>query len=807
MEGTVAKVALQGATTAFDKLYTYIVPPELLDVCVAGCRVLVPFGRGNLKRQGMVFRIERQELKGLKNITALIDREPILSEEMLKVCEFLRESTFCTYYDGVNAQLPTGLTCRLINYYSANPEFADSSLLNHEESQIYLYLKSGGEKSENDIKKIFGVVPELLQKMVEKQALLKNSDAKRKMNDATTKWVRIAENIQLEDLKLTQKQKEVTNLLSDVQAAAVKEICYFTGVSTAVVDGLVRKGVLIAFEKTVYRTPHKSNVSANPKEIVLTNEQQTAFEGLLKNYNSDKPEVSLLYGITGSGKTQVFLKLVDRAVADNKGTIVMVPEISLTPQLISIFSSRYGNKIAVFHSAMSMGQRMDEWKRIKEGKALIAIGTRSAVFAPFENLALVIIDEEHEHTYKSEQTPRFHARDVAKFRIRKNNGLLCLASATPSIETFAAAKQGKISMFTLKNRYGNAVLPYVETVDMRQEIRDGNIGAVSRRLYSAIQETLEEGHQAILLLNRRGHDTFVSCADCGSTATCPNCSISLTYHSANNRLMCHYCGYSVQKEEKCAECGGEHMKFLGLGTQKAEEELKTLFPNARVLRLDADSTMSRDSYSSYLKDFADGKYDLLLGTQMVAKGLNFPNVTLVGVLGADNAMFSEDFRSFERAFSLLTQVVGRAGRGENPGTAIIQTVNPESNIIELAENQDYDGFYEEEILNRKLMIYPPYCDVCVISTRSVSRETAEQAINEVFIKIKELIGESYKDIKLIILGPAPASVVRVNNRYRFRMIIKCKNNALFRKMIRQAIDIKLPRDATVTVDINPETII
>ena len=669
-----------------------------------------------------------------------------------------------------------------------------------------MYLQNGGEKSESDIKKIFGVVSELLEKMTEKQALVKNSDTKRKMNDATQKWVSLGD-CDFEGLKLTARQSEVVNLLSQVQSASVKEICYFTGVSTAVVDGLVKKGVINSFEKAVYRTPYKLNSAPVNEEITLTEEQRAAFDGMLKQYEEDKPSVSLLYGITGSGKTQVFLKLVDRAVKDKKGTIVMVPEISLTPQLLSIFSSRYGDKIAVFHSAMTMGQRMDEWKRIKEGKALIAMGTRSAVFAPFENLGLVIIDEEQEHTYKSEKAPRFHARDVAKFRISRNNGFLCLASATPSIESFTLAKKGKISLFTLKNRYGNAVLPKVETVDTKKEIREGNIGAVSRRLYSTLCETLEEGHQAILLLNRRGHNTYISCPDCGSTAVCPNCSISLTYHSANGRLMCHYCGYSVKADKKCPQCGKEHMKFLGLGTQKAEEELQKLFPSAKILRLDADSTVSRDSYASYLKDFAEGKYDLLLGTQMVAKGLNFPNVTLVGVLGADNAMYSEDFRSFERTFSLLTQVVGRAGRGENPGTAIIQTANPESNIIELAQNQDYDGFYEEEIRSRKVMIYPPYCDICVVSTRSESRELAEQGINTVFAEIKRLIGEEYKEVKIIILGPAPASVVRVNNRYRFRMIIKCKNNVLFRNMLRRALEIKLPQNVAVSVDMNPETII
>jgi len=807
MIGSVAKVALQGATSAFDKLYTYVIPPELLGVAKEGCRVLVPFGRGNLKRQGMIFEIGEEELKGLKSLSSLIEKEPILTAEMLAVCKFLQESTFCTYYDAVHAVLPTGLTCRLINYYSANEEFADISLLNHDEAGIYTYLLNGGEKSEDEIKKIFGVVTELLNVMTEKQALIKNSDTKRKINDATQKWVRISDGVDVEGVKFTPRQREVVNLLAEVSAASVKEICYFTGVSSAVVDGLVRKNVLTVFEKVVYRTPYKSNSVPKASEIVLTDEQNAAFNGLLQEYKAPSPKVSLLYGVTGSGKTQVFLKLVDSVVEEGRGVIVMVPEISLTPQLLSIFSNRYGDKIAVFHSAMSMGQRMDEWKRIKEGKALIAIGTRSAVFAPFEDLGLVIIDEEQEHTYKSEKSPRFHAKDVAAFRIKRSGGLLCLASATPSVSTFTAAKSGRISLFTLKNRYGNAVLPEVETVDMREECRDGNTGIVSRRLYEAVNETLEKGQQAILLLNRRGHNTYVTCPDCGTVATCPNCSISLTYHSANNRLMCHYCGYSVAADGKCSECGGEHIRFSGIGTQKAQQELELLFPDARVLRLDADSTMTRDSYSSCLKDFAEGKYDLLLGTQMVAKGLDFPNVTLVGVLGADNAMFSEDFKSFERTFSLLTQVVGRAGRGDIPGTAIIQTVNPDNNIIELARDQDYDSFYNEEILNRKLRIYPPYCDICVISTRSLSREIAEESINAVFKEIKNLLETSFTSVKVMILGPSPATIMKVNNHYRYRMIIKCKNNSEFRKMLRQAISINLPRDGAVGVDINPETII
>ena len=806
MTGLVARIALQGATFAFDKLYTYAVPPEMYEKAQKGIRVLVPFGRGNIKKQGIIFALEQDELKGLKNLISLIDSEPVLNDEMLLLAEYMHESVFCTYYDAVHAMLPTGLGYKLIDFYSANTEFTTFSLLSDPEKEVYDFLISSGEKPEEEIKKTFGVDSSLLEALVLKEALVKNSDTKRKIGDATQKWVRIFGD-ELPDIKFTPRQKEVLDLLLAAGAASFKEICYFTGVSPSVIEGLVKKGVLTYFSKQVYRTPKINETAKNSDKITLTDEQQAAADGLRKAYLSDKGEVSLLYGVTGSGKTQVFLSLVDSVAESGRGVIVMVPEIALTPQLISIFSARYGNKIAVFHSAMSMGQRMDEWKRIKEGKATIAIGTRSAVFAPFKDLGLIIIDEEQEHTYKSEKSPRFHTRELAKFRTHYHKGLLLLASATPSIESFTAAKGGKYSLFSIKNRYGNAVLPTVETVDMREELVNGNSGILSTRLYEAVGETLKNGNQAILLLNRRGHNTYVSCAECGYVESCPNCSISLTYHSANNRLMCHYCGYSKANDRVCPQCQSTHMKFMGLGTQKAEEELKALFPTARVLRLDADSTIARDSYSVHLSNFAKGDYDILLGTQMVAKGLDFPNVTLVGVLGADSAMYSEDFRSFERTFSLLTQVVGRAGRGDAEGTAIIQTSSPDSNIIELAKSQDYDTFYEEEILNRKLMIYPPFCDICVVSTQSLSREKAEKAANGIFTAIKELIDNEYKTVKLIILGPSAAAVAKVNNKYRFRMIIKCKNNAEFRRMLRTALKSKTADDATVSVDINPETVI
>lgn len=802
MTGLVAKVALNGATYSFDKLYTYSVPTAYSHI-EAGSRVLVPFGKGNIKKQGMVFKLCEEELSGLKSIISVIDNAPILNKQMLSLCEFMQKTVFCTYYDAVNAMLPTGLSYKLVNYYSANEEFQDS-LLNDTQKDIYQYLLKNGEKSEDFIKVQFGVEAEVLALMTENEAIIKSTDAKRKMADAAQKWVRIAD----EEFppKLTARQKEVLNLLSGVGQAAVKEVCYFTGVSQSVIDGLVKKGILAYFTKQVYRMPKKATGS-NENEISLTDEQQKAFEGLYKDYKSPEAKVALLYGITGSGKTQVFLSLADKVTSEGRGVIVMVPEIALTPQLISVFTSRYGDKVAVFHSALSLGQRMDEWQRIKDGKALVAIGTRSAIFAPFDDLGLIVIDEEQEHTYKSEKSPRFHTRDLAKFRIAESKGLLCLASATPSVESFTKAKEGKYSLYKLSSRYGNAVLPEVYTVDMREELANGNKSPLSVLLYEELKETLKAKKQAILLLNRRGHNTYISCPACANVESCPNCSISLTYHSANNRLMCHYCGYSKPNDSVCSECGSENVKFSGIGTQRAEEELKTIFPDARILRLDADSTMTKDSYQNYLSAFSNGEYDILLGTQMVAKGLDFPNVTLVGVLGADSASYSEDYRSFERTFSLLTQVVGRAGRGNVRGKAIIQTSNPDSNIIEHAKKQDYDTFYSEEILTRKLTIYPPFCDICLISSQSQSRGFAENLINDVFKNIKTLIEKEYKGIKVIILGPSPSALAKVNNRYRYRMIIKCKNNKEFREMLKKALDIKAQGDASVWVDFNPSTLI
>lgn len=800
-----AEVVIDGATGSFDKCYTYAIPNDLEQIAKPGCRVTFPFGKGNIKKQGMILSVFMGDATDkTKEIYSVTDDKPILNDEMIGMCKWLKTHVFCTYFDAIHAMLPTGLNYNLNDYYSANAEFCSVSLLSDSEKQIFDFLSSSGEQPLKSIEQTFADAADILSALHTKKAVIKNQVPIRRMQDMTRRWVKINPDAILP--KLTERQQEIYNIVDAAGSVSVKELQYFTGVSSSVINTLEKKGVLSSFEKQEFRMPHISQ-QVDKETITLTAEQQSAYDGLLSLTSSQNGETALLYGVTGSGKTKVFLKLVDEVSARGDGVIIMVPEIALTPQMIKIFSSRYGSKVAVFHSAMSLGQRMDEWTRIKQGKALIAIGTRSAIFAPFEKLGLIIIDEEQEHTYKSEKSPRFHARELAKYRAAYHKSLLCLASATPSIESYSLALNGKYKLFTLKERYGNASLPEVSLVDMRKELSEGNSSDISRELAVRISNALQENKQAIILLNRRGHNTYVSCSSCGWVASCENCSISLTYHSANRRLMCHYCGASHEIPKKCPECQGEFFHFSGSGTQKLEEELKLLFPQARVLRLDADSTISRDSYSNYLTAFANGEYDIMLGTQMVAKGLDFPNVTVVGVIGADRALYSDDFRGFERTFSLLTQVVGRAGRAQNPGIAVIQTNDTDNNIITLAQSQDYDAFFKEEILNRKLMIFPPYCDICMVYTQSCDNAIARETINEVFNNIKQAVADEYSDIKLIILGPSPASIPKVNNKYRYRIIIKAKNSSRFREMIRTATDIKLKRDTYIGIDINPENII
>lgn len=801
----IAEIILEQTAYSFDMPYSYLIPDELLSLVRPGCRVVVPFGKGNTHRQGMVLSVGLGENDiPYKQIIRVIDEKPIIDKEMLELCKWMHEHCFCTYFDAVKAVLPTGIS------FTVSEVFAKGETPFSEEfDELNAFFEKNETASRQQLLDTFDFLNDSrISKLVSCGMLEKGSQAVRRMKDSMLKAVRMTiDSDELEAMKLTPRQRETAQLISELGSASVKEVLYFTGASVSVINTLEKKGVIETFTREVYRSPIEYAENQKVDEINLTEQQQEAYDKLLGRYYSEKGEVALLYGVTGSGKTSVFLKLVDKAVSENKGAIIMVPEISLTPQTVSIFGNRYGKKIALFHSAMSLGQRMDEWKRVDRGEATVVIGTRSAIFAPVKNLGVIIMDEEQEHTYKSEKSPRFHARDLSKFRAAYNKALLVLASATPSLESYTAAKLGKYCLCSLPNRYGNAVLPEVKTVDMRREIMSGNAGALSGELKMSINEAIEKGKQAIVLLNRRGHNTYITCPSCGYIATCPNCSVSMTYHSANNRMICHYCSYSERAEKKCPSCKDKDLRFMGIGTQRVEEELKVTFPDARVLRLDADSTSSRDSFSGYLDDFANGKYDIMLGTQMVAKGLNFPNVTVVGVLGADSAANSTDYRSFERSFSLLTQVLGRAGRGEDKGLAIIQTTDPGSNLIKLAAKQDYDSFYDEEIGIRKLMTYPPYCDIAQVLVQSSYKDLARKTAEDVLNSIKEQVEQEFRDVKLRILGPSPAACPKVNNKYRYRLVIKVKNSKDFRQLLRKATMIKTERDTTVSVDINPETIL
>lgn len=818
MSYTVAEIAVENTAYSFDMLYTYLVPLELAGEIKPGCRVMVPFGVASKKRQGIVFSLSvRDKKEKLKTIAAVLDKAPLLNFEALSLASWIKERTFCTYFEAAKVQLPAGVNLKIqLNYVSVSAKSEESQMLDETEKKIYDFLEERCEYvAKAEILSVFSL-PEnsgILEKMAEKGFIRGNFDTVRTIGDATQKMARLAmsdEELTKNDFKFTPKQRSVIELLKDIGSASVKEICYFTGVTSVVIKTLISKKAVEVFDAEVYRKPKMRYEAKNSKsDIVLSDEQQTAFENMKTKYENGGG-CSLLYGVTGSGKTSVYMKLVDRAVEDGRGVIVMVPEISLTPQVISLFRQRYGEKIAVFHSGLSVGQRYDEWKRVKNGMASIAVGTRSAVFAPFENLGLIIMDEEQEHTYKSERNPKFHARDVARWRASFNKALLVLASATPSIESFTYAKMGRYTFEKLTKRYGNANLPHVMIADMRKERKAGNKYSISSVLLEELEKNLKDGAQSILLINRRGYNTFASCDECGKVRVCPSCSVSLSYHSDNHRLMCHYCGYTEIMDKKCPECGKDGVRFFGSGTQKIEDEIKELLPNARVVRMDTDSTLSRYAHEDKLASFSKGEYDILLGTQMVAKGLDFENVTLVGVLSADQEMNGDDYMSSERAFDLLTQVVGRAGRGDAKGRAVIQTISPESSIIGMAQRQDYEAFYKNEIYIRKFMVYPPYCDICAVNFSDKDEYKALAGARCFLYGIKQATEEEYKNQKLIVLGPMPPRILKLAGKYRYRIIIKCRNNEEFRRMIKDLMirfsKSKDFKEVALSVDMNPESL-
>lgn len=796
-----AKVAIENTTFAFDMLYYYAVPDELADILSVGSRVVVPFGRGNKKRIGLVFAVENVECeKPLKSLDFIIDEKPVISDELLRLCVWLRDNTFCTYYDAFRAILPPGLGYSLKKNLSLVSGFSEDitdeernflDALNKADKRTFAALTAGNER--------------LTAALMAKGAIFEDITAKRKVDNESVSMVRICGEFS-DNERPTIKQKSVLEFLTECETASIQEVCYSCAVTSAVVKRLIEKGILEQYERVVFRTESDEQAVENPEDIVFSPKQQQVFDGILELMNSTEPKCALLRGVTGSGKTSVFIRLINEAVKQGKCAIMLVPEISLTPQMVGKFRRLFGNQVAIMHSSLSIGERADEYRRIREGRAKIVVGTRSAVFAPVPNLGIVVIDEEGEGSYKSESSPRYHARDIAKQRCFAHNSLLLLASATPSLESYYSARSGRYSLFELDERYNNAVLPDVYIVDMQEERRNGNTSTFSMLLLNEVGENLKRGEQSILLLNRRGYRTSVRCIACGKPLECPNCSLPLTYHRANGCVMCHYCGYFRAIDRVCPKCGGKYFDMKGMGTQLIEDEISEMFPKARILRMDADTTSTKHSFERNFKAFSDGEYDIMIGTQMIAKGLDFPNVTLVGVLKTDNSLYCADFRAYERTFSLITQVVGRAGRAGKRGRAMIQTFSPEHFVIRLAARQDYPAFYGEEIELRRAQFYPPFCDAAVVGFSSPNEERCRCAavkFADLMIKLAEPYGA---EVPLRILGPAAAQVGRVNGRFRFSLVIKCKNNSFFRNVAREAIKAayadKIFADVAFYLDIN-----
>lgn len=802
----IVRVAVENAAYHFDKLYDYLVPAGM--TLAPGQRVVVPFGRGKARcRMGLVLELAEAPAEapgpGIKAVQSAADPEPVLDEELLRLLRWLKAETFCTWYDGLRVLLPGGYGMRTQRSWSPRRgEGYDEASLSPQAAQLLRYLL-GRKKpvGQEELLEAMGLAenhPALRE--LEERGLAQCQDLlKRRVQDQKIQMVRLAPD--WEAALLTPKQEQVLELLQGVGCASVKEVCYFAGVTKGVVDHFVRAGAGEYYVEETYRDPCADAELPPREEIALSPEQQAAAEQLQEAFRRHEGATALLFGVTGSGKTQVFMKVIDLALAAGEQAIVLVPEIALTPQTIRRFRGYYGQRVAVLHSGLSMSQRLDEWKRAKRGLVDVVVGTRSAVFAPLPRLGLIVVDEEQEHTYRSESSPRYDARDAARVRMKLRRGLTVLCSATPSVESYYHGERGDYLLVKLPRRYGTARLPSVTILDMqRQEIPAEGL---SEELCQEIHQNLKQGEQTILLMNRRGYSTQVKCAACHATVECPSCSVTMKYHSANNRLMCHYCGYSAPVPDRCPGCGSGFIKYSGLGTQRVEEVVRERWPQARVLRMDMDTTMRRDSHERLLGQFRAGEYDIMVGTQMVAKGLDFPNVTLVGVLTVDQMLYSEDFRSYERTFSLVTQVVGRCGRADKPGRAFIQTYTPENPILVAAASQRYEAFYREEIESRRFHLYPPFCRLYCVGITGEALEETEAGAKRLLELMKERLREEYQDLPVRLLGLSQGAVFRVAGRYRYKILLKTVRGPRSRQLLGELLETagkELPRGVAVFID-------
>ena len=720
----IAGVAVSNATLFFDKVYSYRVPEQLESLVGVGSMVLVPFGyRSSRARMGVVLSVEDGDAEKFKTIYDAAPESARLSPELLRLVHELHDKTFCTYYEAVRAMIPYGAQ----------------------------YKATGGDH------------PRLEKQLVRH----------------TEPFYERAERPE----KLTAKQTAVWEMLA--QGALAQSELFERGATRAVLDTMCRNGVLTKTHRDKATELYSAYAPAT-EEIRLSPAQQKAYEALAE-LQMGRPAAALLHGVTSSGKTLIFIKLIERTIRSGRKALVLVPEISLTPQMIYRLKAVFGERVAVQHSGLSHTERLLQWNEIQSGAADIVVGTRSAVFAPLDDIGLIIIDEEQEHTYRSESAPRYSAHEIAKRRAAEHGALLVLASATPSVESYYAARSGRYKLVELRERFNAMPLPQVEMVDMREELAAGNAGSISSRLASEISRNLAAKKQTILLLNRRGYRTVGKCTGCGEVLKCGSCSVPMVYHKASGKLLCHYCGASVSPvPEVCPLCG-EKIKYTGFGTQRVEEELAEKFPQARILRMDADSTARKDAHETLLREFARGEYDIMLGTQMVAKGLDFERVTLVGVLGVDQLLFAQGYRAFETVFSLITQVIGRGGRADAPGRALIQTVDPSHPILNLAARQDYAAFYEQEIRFRKLNLYPPYCKLCLVGFSGEKEAEVVDAASRFSEMIRAVSGQM-RQVPLRVLGPAPMSVAMVGGRYRYQLTLKCRADSAFRALMRAALE-------------------
>ncbi len=810
----IAYIAVASANFAIDKPYSYLVPQDM-DL-QPGHRVLVPFGRGNKKSEGVVLSVEEGSRENLKTVLQRLDDQVLLEERMLQMAVFLRERYFCTFFDAVRAMLPGGLWFQTRSSYRLTEDLSwkEKNLRQPSARTILEFLHDcGGESGREQLAQLIPAAEELdeaLSYLAKKKWITDDTDFLRRIGDKTEKIATLAVSAEEAMAYAGQclrapMQKAVLEVMCGIGSVSVKELCYFTGAKPTTVKRLAQLGYLTLSDREVLRCS-KIRPASISGELTLNAEQQTAFTGLRQQMQQKKPGVSLLHGITGSGKTAVYLKLIRACLEEGRSAMLLVPEIALTPQLLSLLAAHFGDAVGVQHSSLAAAERYDQWRRIREGKARVVVGTRSAVFAPAQNLGLMILDEEQEHSYKSEQSPRYAAKEVAIWRGNKENALVLLGSATPSIETMYRAKQGDYTLFCLDHRYNGKALPQVEMVDMKQELKDGNDLSVSRRLQECIWQAHENGKQSILFLNRRGNSRYAVCVDCGEAPECPRCSAKLTYHSANRRLMCHYCGYSEKQQERCSHCGGP-MKFMGTGTQKVQQQLQELFPDWEIARMDSDTVSATNTHEKVLEHFQKDRVPVLIGTQMVAKGLNLPDVTLVGVLDADQDLYSGSFRAAQNTFNMLTQVVGRAGRGDAPGQAVVQTMVPEHKVLTMAARQDYESFYEMELQMRRVQKYPPFGDIAAITFMGQDEGRVLRGAALLRDSLNACLKEkAYEEEVCQVLGPAPCAVPKINYNYRYRLTLRCQMTRQLRSLtahlLRQFSKDSSNRGVSAFVDVN-----